>query len=390
MKIYVVGCGQISAAGKNIKETLQTFKTGRIIPSKTTVFKTELDYPVFEVSQYINSERRTYALLKHAFEECLANSAISAKELVNQRVGICFGTTVACQLSDLEFYAEFKDTNKIALPPVKHYLSGNLATLMKDEFNFTGPDLTVVNACTSGTDAIGTAALWIKNGLCDVAIAGGADELNKIPLSGFSTLNNMSKKPCCPFDKNRDGLNLGEGAGVIILASEKFLREKKLNSDIEFSAYATATDGYHLTAPSPDGIGLTKAVNSALKTANINSENIAFINAHGTSTKDNDLVEGKVFKNIFGDAITFVSTKGYTGHTLGAAGAIEAIFTIEGLKNKWIPPNVGFETIDEEIGLAPVSELTEFEGDYAMSTSLAFGGNNSVLIFRKKGIRHKA
>jgi 3-oxoacyl-[acyl-carrier-protein] synthase II len=385
MKIFIAGCGIVSAVGKNIRESIESFRSNSIVPSKTTVFETDLSYPVFEVPNFENvvSEQRTYTLLKHAFNEALVNAELSINEILKYRVGVCFGTTVACQLNDLGFYANFKKTKEVAMPSVKRYLQGNLASLIKEKYNFTGPAITVVNACTSGTDAIGTAALWIQNGLCDIAIAGGADELNKIPLSGFASLNNMSEEACCPFDKNRQGLNIGEGAGVVVLVSDKIIGNKKFKRNAEFSAYSTATDGYHLTAPSPEGVGLTKAIQNALKSAHLESKNIGFINAHGTSTKDNDLVEGKVFNKIFGNSIKFTSTKGFTGHTLGAAGAIEAIFTILGLQNNWIPKTAGFKTLDVEIGLAPVSEQTEINEEYGMSTSLAFGGNNSVLIFKR-------
>jgi 3-oxoacyl-[acyl-carrier-protein] synthase II len=388
MKIFVASCGIISAAGKNVNETLKNFKGNKRIISKATIFETTLEYSAFKIHHFPSkvSEQRTYSLLKHALNECIENSKIPIQKLNNYRVGVCFGTTVACQLNDLDFYAKFKKTDKISLPPIKRYLNGNLATAIKTEYKFTGPAVTVVNACTSGADAIGTAALWIKNDLCDIAVAGGADELNDIPLSGFNSLANMSETPCMPFDKNRSGLNLGEGAGAIILLSEKIARELNLDSNIELTAYSTATDGYHLTAPSPDGIGLTNAINKALQNTKINPDEIGFINAHGTATKDNDLIEGKVFKKIFKNDVKFISTKGFTGHTLGAAGAIEAIFTIYGLKEKWIPPNIGFETYDENIGINPISKITEINSKYAMSTSLAFGGNNSVLIFKKMNI----
>ena len=385
MKVYVAGCGIISAAGKSIEESIQTFKSVEIAPSPTSGFDTDLSYPVFEVPNFksITSEHRTYTLLKHATNEALINTELNLNNLKNYRVGVCFGTTVACQLNDLGFYAEFKKTKEVSLPSVKHYLNENLACSIKEKYQFTGPATTIANACTSGTDAIGTAALWIQNGFCDVAIAGGADELNKIPLSGFGSLSNMSEEPCCPFDRKRKGLNMGEGAGVIILISEKVLKSNKVKTKSAFSAYSTATDGYHLTKPSPEGVGLSKAITNALKISQLDPQNIGFINAHGTSTKDNDLVEGKVFNKIFGKSIKFLSTKGFTGHTLGAAGAIEAIFTILGLENKWIPHSAGFTNFDEEIGLSPVLKLTEIDKDYAMSTSLAFGGNNSVLIFKR-------
>ena len=387
MKVVISGYGVISAIGNNTEETLRNFKLANIEPTPVSVFDSELKNPVFEVKNFTPSSKytkqRTTALLFNALQEALSKANLS-KSLKTGKVGVCIGTTVACQLNDIDFYRTYKEVHKVKQTPIKRYLNGNLAETIKQSYNLSGPALTVVNACTSGADAIGTAALWIENGLCDIAIAGGADEINKIPLTGFASLSNMSSERCQPFDKNRSGLNIGEGAGIVILESEKSAKKRKHNSNIILSAYSTATDAYHLTAPSPEGIGLRKAILNALDTAGASPKDIAFINAHGTATKDNDLTEGKIFKEIFGSRIKFLSTKGYTGHTLGAAGGIETVFTILGLQNKWIPKNHGFKNFDEEIGLSPITETTSVNKNVAISTSLAFGGNNSVLIFKNK------
>lgn len=388
MKVYISGYGIISAIGDNINRTLNGLQKAEIEPSKVSVFQSEIDNPVFEVKNFNQKkyfeDKRTASLLLHTVHEALERSELSKINLNKYRVGVCIGTTVACQLNDIEFYKNFKENNYIDKSSLRRYLKGNLAQIIKDHFNLTGPALTIVNACTSGSDAIGTAAMWVKCGICDIAIAGGADEINKIPLTGFSSLSNMSSERCRPFDKNRSGLNIGEGAGAVIIESAESLRNRRVISNTFLSAYYTATDAYHLTAPSPEGNGLKKAITNALLHANIDPDHIAFINAHGTATRDNDITEGKVFKELFDKDIKFLSTKGFTGHTLGAAGAIEAIFTIMSLEEKWIPKNYGFEVYDEEIGLAPVSKVTEIGKSAAISTSLAFGGNNSVLIFQNE------
>ena len=194
----------------------------------------------------------------------------------------------------------------------------------------------------------------------------------------------MSDKACMPFDRDRKGLNLGEGAGVLILEKEEIFSNRDIAPKLFVSGYGSASDAYHLTAPHPEGKGLKAAIYEALDQAKIEYKDINFINAHGTSTIDNDKVEGKAIKDIFDKGIKIFSTKGYTGHTLGAAGAIEAIFTALTLKERWIPKNAGFKNEDEYIGISPIKIKTNVDGQYALSTSLAFGGNNAALIICKK------
>ena len=251
------------------------------------------------------------------------------------------------------------------------------------EHNFSGPGLNVVNACSSGTDAIGVAMSWIKTGICDIVIAGGADELNRVPVAGFNSLGILSDSICKPFDKNRNGLNLGEGAAFIVLEKESTARARKASILAECCSCAIAADGYHLTAPHPEGKGLKIAIEKALLSAKLTYNDINFINAHGTATKNNDLCEGYVFKNMFKDKTKVLSTKGYTGHTLGAAGAIDAVLTVLSLEKQWLPINAGFLDEDPEIGFSPVTESMSFKAEYALSTSLAFGGKNSAVIFRR-------
>ncbi len=387
MKIALSGLGVISAAGENCKQTLLNFNKKKNNAGEVTAFKTSLDYPVFEVKdlEYLSRfrEQRTFSLLYAAVIEAIKDAKLEG-EIHSYRVGVCLGTTVACQLNDIEFYKHFKKTQNVKIENVDRYLNGNLANVLQQTLQLKGPSLTVVNACSSGADAIGTAAYWIKSGLCDIAIAGGADEINLVPLSGFGALGVSSKMLCRPFDKNRSGLNLGEGAGITILESKEHADSRKHYPDIFLSSYSSAADAYHLTAPSPDGSGLKKALGSAMKNSGQGPENIGFINAHGTGTFENDKTEGRVFSEIFGSGTPFLSTKGYTGHTLGAAGGIEAVFTAMALKEGWIPKSAGFENFDEDVSLSPVTIKTCIRKNFAISTSLAFGGNNSVLIFERK------
>jgi 3-oxoacyl-[acyl-carrier-protein] synthase II len=247
-----------------------------------------------------------------------------------------------------------------------------------------GPRMTIVNACSSGTDAIGVAAQWINAGLCDMAVAGGADELNRVALAGFWSLGVMSSRPCAPFDRDRAGLNLGEGAGMVVLESADHAERRGKKHEFEVAGFGAGCDAHHLTAPHPEGRGLETAIRTALSRANVEDSRVAFINAHGTATHDNDRAEAKTIARVFGVNTPVVSTKGYTGHTLGAAGGLEAVFTVLGLRQQWIPRCAGFETPDLNIPIVPTRQKTVITGDCALSTSLAFGGNNAALLIRRR------
>ncbi len=381
--VLITGMGTISASGKNLGDSLKSMGLGQRNCSDVTLFSTPLAYPVFEVKEiqkkFYIEDSRTLSLALCAVDEALKDAGLD--NIKDYRVGVCMGTTVASQLNDIEFYKTYRKTGSAFMRPVDKYLEGNLADFIIRKFSISGPTLTVVNACSSGTDAIGIALSWLKGGLCDIAIAGGADELNNVPLCGFGSLGVVSQSPCTPFDRDRKGLNLGEGAGAMVLETEASARRRGSKTCLQLCGYGSSADAYHLTAPHPEGTGLKRAIIRALSEAETKQQEIGFINAHGTATKDNDRVEGKALKELFGKELKMLSTKGFTGHTLGAAGGIEAVYTAAGLKEGWIPGNAGFKNIDDEIGFSPVTEKTSIDTHYAMSTSLAFGGNNSALVF---------
>jgi 3-oxoacyl-[acyl-carrier-protein] synthase II len=382
-RVFVTGLGAVSAAGEDCAATLANFREGTRNVGAPTVFSTDVAKPVFEVRDRmaVNGTHgmRTLALLLRAVDEALAEAGLGAIP-PSTRVGVCLGTTVACQLNDIDFYEEFRAKGTAPMAAVDRYLRGNLSAAVARHYALSGPTLTIVNACSSGTDAIGMAMGWLRDGLCDVAIAGGADELNRVPMAGFNALGIMSEQPCAPFDADRQGLNLGEGAGVVILESPASSAARGVAAQLTCAGYGTFGDAYHLTAPREDGSGLEAAVIGALSDAGLSAREIAFVNAHGTATPTNDRVEGSVLARVFRGACPVCSTKGFTGHALGAAGGLEAVFTGLGLREGWIPGTAGFVTRDDAIPLVPTQAATEIEGQYAMSTSLAFGGNNSALI----------
>ncbi len=382
----ISGMGAISACGNTISETLDAFTENKRHGGPVSLFQTNLSYPVFEVKdlpKFNTNSMRSLDLTVAAVNQAVEESGLT-DSLKSFRIGVCLGTTVASQLNDTDFYRQYKSTGSAPMNSVDRYLNGNLADAVAEYLGIKGPRCTVVNACSSGTDAIGVGLSWLRTDLSDIVICGGADELNRVPYTGFGSLGVVSDSLCRPFDKERSGLNLGEGAGIVIIEKEDVINKRGKKTDLFINGYGLACDAYHLTAPRPDGSGLKNALSRALKEAGITPEQVSFINAHGTATKDNDKVEGRVLSAVFGSKVKFLSTKGFTGHTLGAAGGLEAVFTALGLRYGWIPASPGFNTLDDDIGIAPVNQKTGITGSYAVSTSLAFGGNNSALVISRK------
>ncbi|MFH1147754.1 MAG: beta-ketoacyl-[acyl-carrier-protein] synthase family protein [Pseudomonadota bacterium] len=388
-KILITGLGAVSAAGIGVAETLLSFEEGKRNAGRVTIFESELEYPVFEVRtippEFSLNNQRTLSLALVAVDEALQDASLGKSELSRLRLGVCLGTTVASQLNDLDFYKSYRTTGSAPMEPVNRYVKGNLAEFVARRINPDALSLTVVNACSSGTDAIGVALAWLKSGFCDIVISGGADELSPIPLCGFGSLGIVSHDLCSPFDKDRRGLNLGEGAGILIMETEESAGKRGKRSDLYALGYASASDAYHLTSPRPDGRGLEAAILRALACSNLHPESIDFVNAHGTATIENDKVEGRVLAKVFGPDLKVLSTKGFTGHTLGAAGGLEAVFTAAGLRHGWIPASIGFRNRDEGVSIVPVRQKTTLSGSFGLSTSLAFGGNNSALVLGREG-----
>lgn len=386
--VAVTGMGCICAAGNNLDDCMTSMFRGSRAPASATGFTSNhpIRYPVFEVRDFIEPPEllRTSALGLHAAREALADAGLEREFLSRVRVGVCVGTTVGCAVSNETFCREYRSGQLPDMARLERTQRSNPAAVIAREFGFDGPCQTIVNACSSGTDAVGLAASWIRSGACDIALAGGADELGRITYIGFIALMISDETPCKPFDLNRKGLNLGEAGAMLVLESEQVrgMRNKRARSFV--LGYGSACDAYHLTAPRPDGAGLKAAIAEALACNNTDPAAIAFVNAHGTGTPENDRVETRVLAEVL-PGVPFLSTKGYTGHTLGAAGAIEAVFTAACLELGKIPANVGFTTPDPELGGTPVTEVTSFSGRVALSESLAFGGNNSVIILGKGG-----
>jgi len=226
-------------------------------------------------------------------------------------------------------------------------------------------------------------ARLLLNGKLDRVLVGGTDALAKFTISGFRSLMIYDDQWCRPFDESRTGLNLGEGAGFLLLENEKSIALSGNKTLCYVNGWANAADAYHQTASSPDGKGATLAIQKAIHLSGFDTKDISYINAHGTGTKNNDLSESVALKNVFGSQIPlFSSTKPFTGHTLAAAGAIESVFSVLAITNQLVYPNLNFQSPIEETGLVPVTSLlTDKPVNTILSNSFGFGGNNSSIVF---------
>ncbi|MDR3669380.1 MAG: beta-ketoacyl-[acyl-carrier-protein] synthase family protein [Holophaga sp.] len=376
--VPITGLGCISAAGPSLEAGMASMFRGGRDPRPPRRFSTghPVPYPVFELPEFREppSVLRTGALLLHAAREALADAGLDPERLATLRAGACIGTTVGSAMNDEGFCRALRAGENPSLAPMDRILRSNPAALLAREFGLSGPCQTVVNACSSGTDAVGLGASWIEAGLCDLVLAGGADQLSRITCDGFIAMRIAAPGPCRPFDRERDGLNLGEGAAVLVLEAPG-LRRARARAFV--LGYGSACDAHHPTAPSPGGTGLGRAIREAMAAGGIAPAQLAFVNAHGTATPDNDRVESGVLATLL-PRVPFLSTKGYTGHTLGAAGAIEAAFTVACLEQGRVPACAGFGAADPGLP-APVAENSPVRGAVALSQSLAFGGNNAVL-----------
>jgi len=377
--VPISGLGCICGAGGDLEACVDSMLLGGRAPAPPRRFASShpLVYPVFEVAGLAETGAilRTGTLLLQAARAALDDAGLGP-ELAALRVGACIGTTVGSALNDEGFCREWRAGARPSMAPMERILRSNPAALLARTFGFSGPCQTVVNACSSGTDAVGLGASWIRAGLCDLVLAGGADELSRITYNGFISMRICAPGACRPFDRERQGLNLGEGAAVLVLEDPERLRRRRARARAFVLGYGASCDAHHPTAPSPDGAGLERALGEAL--AGLPEGGIAFVNAHGTATPDNDRVEAQVLARTL-PGVPFLSTKGYTGHALGAAGAIEAAFTVACLERGRVPASAGFASADAELGAQPVRVATALRGSLALSQSLAFGGNNAVL-----------
>lgn len=406
-RVVITGTGVVHALGQCTDDFWQAIKDGRNGITRITRFdSSRIDTKV--ASEITNLDPTLYVDKKEAKRldlftlYAIAASHMAVKEsginIANEdpfRVGVLIGTGIGGILT-LEEQKEIllqKGPQRVSPFFIPMMISNMASGYVAIRFGFQGYNECVTTACATANHAIGDAFHVIRSGIADVMVSGGAEAaFSELAFAGFCSAKAMTtesdpEKACRPFDKNRSGFVMGEGAGILVLEELEHALKRGANIIAEIVGYGCTCDAYHITAPHPEGLAGIKAMQFALQDAGIKPEEVGYINAHGTSTPLNDSIETMVIKKVFGEhayKLAVSSTKSMTGHLMGAAGGIEAIITALALKDGYLPPTIHLETPDEECDLDYVPNLgRKADIKYALSNALGFGGHNAVIVLRK-------
>jgi len=394
--VAITGMGIVSALGMSVAENLNALKLGKSGISRLDNFETrhrdavlvgEIKWSNVDLEKSIGLQdghaiTRTGMLGILAARQAVAQAGLDLRDTA-VRTGLISSTSVGgMDITEKYFYRYASE------PELQHYIQSHDAGVstqhIADDLGLQGFVSTISTACSSAANAIMLGARLIKQGKLDRVIVGGTDALCKFTLNGFKTLMILSEEPCTPFDKDRDGLNLGEAAAYLVLESEALIAKEKKKALAFLVGYGNANDAFHQTASSENGDGAFLAMEKAFQVAGIRPQHIDYINVHGTATPNNDLSEGRAIVRVFGDKLpVFSSTKAFTGHTLAAAAAVEAVYSILALQEGLVFPNLNFKTAMPEFGFRPQTSLLHQPLRYVLSNSFGFGGNCSTLIFGK-------
>lgn len=406
-RVVITGLGAITPIGNDVNEFWNGIKEGKcgideIKSFDVTDNKIKL---AAEVKDY-NSEdyfdrkesKRTDKFSQFAIvaaREAWKDSKLDKEKQDMDRVGVVLGSGIGglttIEKDNLNFINKGPDRISPMYIPmsITNMAAGNVSI----DLGIKGESLCIVSACATGTHSIGEAYRNIKHGYQDIILAGGTEaSITPTGIGGFANLKALSQstdknRASIPFDKERNGFVMGEGAGIIVLEELEHAKARGAKIYAELVGYAATSDAYHITAPAPEGEGGARAMSLAIKDANINAEQITYINAHGTSTHLNDSGETSAIKKALGEAskkVMVSSTKSNTGHMLGAAGTVEAIVCVKAIEDSFVPPTINYKVPDEECDLDIVpNEGRNLEIKYAMSNSLGFGGHNATIIIKK-------
>lgn len=406
-RVVVTGIGAVTPIGNNVEDFWKGIKNNQvgiapITKFDTTDFKVKLNAEIkdFNVADFMDakSAKRMDDFSKYAMVasmEAMKNSGLEITEENADRIGCIIGSGVGGTITHENMVLKMNEKGPRRVSPlfVPMYIANMAAGNICIHFGIRGKSLSVSTACASGTNAVGEAFRAIKYGEADAVLTGGTEaSMAPCGVAGFVSLNALNftddpEKASIPFDLERNGFIIGEGAGMLVL--EELEHAKKRNADIlaEVVGYGSTTDAFHITLPREDGSGAAKAMVLAMKEADVKPKDISYINAHGTSTHANDLTETKAIKLAFGDyaaKVPISSTKSMIGHLLGAAGAVELITCVKSIQESYIHPTVGLKTPDPECDLDYVpGEGRNIEVNYAISNSLGFGGHNASVIIKK-------
>lgn len=392
--LFVTGTGIITGLGYGRQAQMEALRRKQSAVGKVRYLQTEhTELPVSQVPfsneemmDYLEIPRktvmtRTVLLGRMALKEALEESGINPRE---QRTVFVSGTTVGGMDKSEQFYLDFLNNDK-KNAYIKTHDCGTCSEMIAGYCGGFDKMTTLSTACSSAANALLIGMEMIQTGHADVAVVGGSECITRFHLNGFNTLMILDKEICRPFDKTRAGLNLGEGAGYLVLESEESLIRRKAKALCRFSGCANRCDAFHQTASSPDGEGAYLAMKAALENAGLQASDIDYINAHGTGTLHNDLSEGKAIMRLFGDKIPpTASVKGYIGHTTSAAGGVEGVLSVLALNGNYMPVNLNFHEKIDELSFSPsIEEYPSKPLKHILSNSFGFGGNDTVCIFSR-------
>ncbi len=407
-RVVITGLGVVSPAGSELKTFWENITAGKSGVSKISKFDIS-DFPVqiaaevkdFNPLEYFDKKevRRTDPFIQYAMGaavQAVKNAGLDTDKVDPERVGVLIGSGIGGIRTIEEQHTTLLNKGPKRVSPycVPMEIINMASGLVSIRFGFKGPNISVVTACATGTHAIGEAYRTIQYGDADVMVAGGAESaITPLSIAGFaaaralSTRNDEPEKASRPFEKNRDGFVMGEGAGIVVL--EEYEHAKRRGAPIlaEIVGYGTSGDAYHMTAPAPGGEGAARAIRNALRDAKISPDTVDYINAHGTSTKFNDLYETMAIKSVFGDhayKLKVSSIKSMIGHLLGAAGGVEVVASVLTLQTGVVPPTINYEEPDPECDLDYVpNEAIEMNVNYVLKNSFGFGGTNACLVLKR-------
>ena len=405
-RVVVTGMGAITPIGLSVDEFFASVKEGKTGFAEITHFDASeykchiaAEVKNFDAKQYMDPKAAKRMELFSQYAVAAAKEAIEDSGLEMEKEDpYQVGTSIGCGVGSLQgIEREHKRlmekgparVNPLFVPMViSNMAAGNVSI----QFGLKGKSINVVTACATGTNSIGEAFRSIQHGEAEVMVAGGTEgAICPIGIAGFSALTALTSesdltKCSIPFDKNRSGFVMGEGAAVVVLEELEYAKARGAKIYAEVVGYGTSSDAYHITSPAEDGAGAARAMTNALKDAGVKPEEVPYINAHGTSTHHNDLFETRAIKLAFGEhakQLKINSTKSMIGHLLGAAGAIEFVTCVKEMEQNFVHATVGYTTPDEELDLDYCKEAVTMELPYALSNSLGFGGHNASILVKK-------
>lgn len=406
-RVVITGMGALTPIGNDVDTFWNNAKNGKLGIDFITLIDNDLidvriaaEVKDFDPDTLIGKKESKrldrfsqFALV--AADEAIKSSGIDLEKENMERFGVMLGSgiggfeTIESECSKLATGKSRRVSPFFVPMAIINLGAGNVAI----KYGLKGPCTSAVTACATGTNNIGDAFRSIKHGYTDVILAGGAEApITRLGVTGFNSMkalntNNDPKRASIPFDKDRSGFVMGEGAGLVVLESLEHAQARGANIIAEIVGYGSTCDAYHITSPDPEGLGAARAMKEAIEEAGITAAEVSYINAHGTSTQLNDQFETIAIKKTFGEDaynVPISSTKSMTGHLLGAAGAIEAIICAKALQEGFIPPTIGYETKDEELDLDYVPNVGRKQNlEYALTNSLGFGGHNATLLLKK-------